>query len=114
MPGFYVAIFGKKLQTVFSTEDINTVIDQENIYQFIHREFQFTEQLKNNHLILTLILYFKSNKKMSQIQINHLKKNIKNKLEIMHNRSIDLNLMIKDEAQRIGYKSGKLRYLTTI
>jgi len=110
----YVAIFGKKLHTVFSTEDINTVIDQENIYQLIHREFQFTEQLKNDHLILTLTLYVKRAKKISQNKINILNQNIKEKLEKIHQQPIELNLIIKDETQRVGYKSGKLRYLTTI
>ena len=90
------------------------MIDQENIYQLIHREFQFTEQLKNDHLILTLTLYVKRAKKISQNKINILNQNIKEKLEKIHQQPIELNLIIKDETQRVGYKSGKLRYLTTI
>jgi len=107
----YLAVFGRKGKTLFSMEDIRHVIDQEHIYTLMHNEFQFKEETIKNNLTINITLYKRGNTSISSQKIKTIITNMTKHLEKISGKKISLSISIKNENDRIGYKSGKLRYL---
>ena len=109
----YLAVFGRNINTKFSTEDIRHLLDKLEINNLFHYEFQFKENNKQNVTELILTLYRKAEVKISQKKIKYLQKYLIENLQRIINKpnQVVLNLKIIDGNKRIGYKYGKLRYI---
>ena len=103
----WLVVYGRRRNTFFSLEDVQRAFYSFDSDVFL-KEFQYKEKLTDNALLMLFVLYKKKGKSISKSKIKELKDILFTSFEDKHSCKIELT--IKDETERIGYKSGKLSY----
>ncbi len=103
----WLIIHGRKHNTHFSIEEVQKAIDLSNTRALL-KEFQYQESFDNDLLIISFVLYQKNKIRLSQKEIGQIHSQLTKIFQAKY--KCQIRLTIKKEAERIGYKSGKLSY----
>ena len=110
-----LVIYGRNLSRQISIEDMQNVFAILDLSKYFHKEFQYQEKSNKGIIVLSLSLYAKegtswtgAKEKIKTLEVKLAKKISK---LIMSPQPVKVKIKVLDETQRLGYKSGKLRYL---
>lgn len=107
-------IYGRNLSRNISIEDLQNAYFILNLEKFFHKEFQYFEKMTTKFLDLKINFYAKAEKKILPAKIKIINKDLERVISKLINAQfpIRVNIKVYNQEKRIGYKSGKLRYLS--
>ncbi len=109
-----LVIYGRNLSRKVTIEDLQNTFGILKLDKFFYKEFQYEEDQNSKALMLKIIFYAKDDAKKTLVKNSNLPSKIEKVLSklIMFPLPIHVSIKVMDGKNRIGYKSGKLRYLT--
>ncbi len=109
----FLVIYGRNLSRQISIEDVQNALAILNFAKYFHKEFQYQEKINQGSIILSLTLYAKNDESIAREKIKSLEVAMAKTISklIMSAHPVKVKIKVLPEAQRLGYKSGKLRYL---
>lgn len=108
-----LVIYGRNLSRKTSIEDLQNAFAILNLDKYFYKEFQYEEQQTNKSLNLKIVFYSKDGSHLDSKEIKKLTEKFEKTVSKLIFAHLPIQIIIKvvDEGKRIGYQSGKLRYL---
>lgn len=106
-------IYGRNIARKISIEDLQNAFDILNLSKYFYKEFQYEEQETTKGLNLKIVFYVKDGINPSAEIIKKIDEKLEKTISklIFSHLPICVVTKLVNEEKRIGYKSGKLRYL---
>lgn len=110
-----LVIYGRNLSRKTSIEDLQNAFAILNLDKYFYKEFQYEEQETNKSLNLRIVFYSKDDVHLDAKELKKLTEKFEKTVSklIFAHLPIHITIKIADKEKRIGYQSGKLRYLIT-
>ncbi len=110
-----LVIYGRNLSRKTSIEDLQNAFAILDLDKYFYKEFQYEEEQTTKGLNLKIIFYVKSNLNCSTKTIKNISEKLEKTISKLISSHSPVHVVIKlvNQEKRIGYQSGKLRYLIT-
>lgn len=110
-----LVIYGRNLSRKISIEDLQNAFDILNLEKYFYKEFQYEEQENSRGLNLKIVFYAKNDLTPPVKEIKKINEKMERIMSKLISAHLPIHVFIKlvNEEKRIGYQSGKLRYLVT-
>ena len=110
-----LVIYGRNLSRKTSIEDLQNSFAILNLDRYFYKEFQYEEEQTNKSLNLKIIFYSKDGVDLNAKELKKLTEKFEKSVSKLISAHLPILITIKivNEKKRIGYQSGKLRYLIT-